>query len=204
MGAESLPRFSRAERWVHGCTAVLMVACIGTALVLYNASLSIAVGNRRLVELVHVYCGFALPAPTLVGLVSRAYRLDLRRLDRFTPADWRWLRSSARRDGSIPVGKFNAGQKLNGSLSLGAILVLLVTGVTMYFTHLAPLSWRVGATFVHDWSALAVGLLVAGHTVYAVRDREAMRGIVTGEVSLAWARREHAAWAEELTRSEEP
>ena len=203
MGAKSLPRFSRAERWVHGTTAALMVVCIATALVLYNASLSIAVGNRDLVEAVHVYCGLALPVPMVVGLASRAYRLDLRRLDRFTPADWRWLRSSARRDGSIRVGKFNAGQKLNGSLSAGAILVLLLTGVTMYFTHIAPLAWRVGATFVHDWSALAVGMLVAGHTLYAVRDREALRGMATGQVSEDWARREHPAWADEVVASDE-
>lgn len=203
MGVESLPRFSRAERWVHGTTAVLMITCIGTALVLYNASLAQAVGNRHLLAAVHVYCGFALPVPMLGGLASRAYRADLRRLDRFTAADWRWLRSSNRRDGSIPVGKFNAGQKLNGSLSAGAILVLLMTGTTMYLTHRTPLAWRVGATFVHDWSALAVGLLVAGHTLYAVRDTEAMRGIATGEVSLEWARREHAVWAEEASAAEE-
>lgn len=199
MGAESLHRFSRAERWVHGATAVLMIACIATALVLYNASLAIAVGNRHIVQAVHVYCGFVLPVPMLAGLASGAYRADLHRLDRFTRADWSWLRSSSRRDGSIPVGKFNAGQKLNGSLSTGAILVLLMTGVIMYFTHLAPLVWRTGATFVHDWSALAVGLLVAGHTLYAVRDREAMKGMVTGVVSVDWARREHAAWADEVS-----
>jgi formate dehydrogenase subunit gamma len=203
MGSDPLPRFSRAERWVHGTTALLMLVCIATALVLYNASLSIAVGSRNVVEAVHVYCGFALPVPMVVGLVSRAYRMDLRRLDRFTPADWSWLRSSSRRDGAIPVGKFNAGQKLNSSLSAGAILVLLMTGVTMYFTHLAPLAWRVGATFVHDWSALAVGLLVAGHTVYAVRDREALRGMATGKVSLEWARREHSLWVEEVGPSAE-
>jgi len=199
MAGEPLRRFSRAERWVHGTTAVLVIVCVATAAVLYNASLAIAVGNRHLVELVHVYCGFALPVPMVAGLASASYRADLRRLDRFTPDDWRWLRSSSRRDGSIRVGKFNAGQKLNGSLSAGAILVLVMTGVVMYFTHLAPLAWRTGATFVHDWSALAVGLLVSGHTLYAVRDREALRGITTGQVSAAWARREHAAWADEVS-----
>jgi formate dehydrogenase subunit gamma len=199
MVVESLPRFSRAVRWVHGTTAVLMLMCIATAAVLYNASLAIPVGHRHLVELVHVYCGFALPVPMFAGLASSSYRADLRRLDRFTRADWSWLRSRSRRDGSIRVGKFNAGQKLNGSLSAGAILVLLMTGVLMHFTHLAPLAWRTGATFVHDWSAIAVGLLVAGHTLYAVRDREALRGMRKGEVSAAWARREHAAWADEVS-----
>jgi formate dehydrogenase subunit gamma len=198
MTGSPLPRFSRAERWVHGLTAVLMLACIVTAAILYNASLSNLVGNRDVVARVHLWCGLALPLPMVLGLASGAYRADLRRLDRFRRSDWEWLRSSSRRDGRIRVGKFNAGQTLNAALSAGAILVLLLTGVTMYLTGVAPLAWRTGATFVHDWGALCVGLLVLGHTVEALRDREAMRGMLTGEVPESWARRQHADWAEEV------
>ena len=68
----------------------------------------------------------------------------------------------------------------------------------MYFTGLTPLSWRSGATFVHDWFALGVGLLVVGHIVMATKDPHAMTGIRTGRVPLRWARREHAAWAREV------
>jgi formate dehydrogenase subunit gamma len=200
-GSASVPRFSRAERMVHRVTAILMTACILTAVVLYNGPIAIAVGHRHLVELVHVYCGFALPAPMLAGLVSFAYRADLRRLGRFTPADGRWLRTRARRDGTIAVGKFNAGQKLNASLACGSIVVLLGTGVLMYFVGLAPLPWRSGATFVHDWFALALGLLVVGHVFFALKDPEARLGMRTGRVSRAWARAEHAGWLDDLERA---
>ena len=64
----------------------------------------------------------------LAGALSAAYRSDVRRLNRFTPADWRWLRSRTRRDGRIPVGKFNAGQKVNAWLVAGSTGVLLGTG----------------------------------------------------------------------------
>ena len=197
----SVPRFSRAERAIHRLTAILMTACILTAVVLYNGPIAIVVGHRHLVELVHVYCGFALPAPMLLGLVSFAYRADLRRLGRFTPADRRWLRPRARRDGAVTVGKFNAGQKLNASLACGSIFVLLGTGVLMYFVGLAPLPWRSGATFVHDWFALAVGLLVVGHVFFALRDPEARRGMRTGSVSRSWARAEHGGWLHDLERA---
>ncbi|MDX6360594.1 MAG: formate dehydrogenase subunit gamma [Nocardioidaceae bacterium] len=191
-------RFSTAVRWVHGLTGLFMIACILTAAVLYNGSLAVLVGHRYAVELVHVYSGFALPVPLLAGLAARSYRDDARRLNRFTPRDWAWLRSKNRRDGTIEVGKFNAGQKVNASLSAGSIAVLLLSGVVMYFTRLTPLAWRSGATFVHDWFALAVGLLVVGHITMALRDPHALTGIRTGRVPLRWARREHAAWAREI------
>jgi formate dehydrogenase subunit gamma len=195
---ESLHRFGRVERAVHWTVTVLMIVCILTAAVLYNGALSIRVGHRHLVELVHVYAGLLLPVPILLGLLSRAYRVDLGRLNRFAPSDWRWLRSAKRRDGTIRVGKFNAGQKLNAALTAGAILVLLGTGVIMYWTGLVRLSWRTGATFVHDWFALALGLLVLGHIYFALTDPEARRGMRTGRVSIPWARAEHAAWADEV------
>jgi len=194
----SVPRFSLAERMVHRTTAILMTACILTAAVLYNGFLAVPVGHRHLVELIHVYCGFALPVPMLLGLLSFAYRADLRLLGRFTPSDHRWLRSRTRRDGTIAVGKFNAGQKLNASLACGSILVLLGTGVLMYFVRLAPLPLRSGATLMHDWFSFALGLLVVGHVVFALKDPEARRGMRTGSVSRAWARIEHAGWLHEL------
>lgn len=194
----SVHRFSVSVRAVHWSTAVLMAICIATAAVLYNGQLALAIGHRRVVELIHVYGGFALPLPMLLGLVSRAYRGDLRHLNRFTRSDWEWLRSKNRRDGSIKVGKFNAGQKVFASLAAGSILVLLGTGIVMFDTDLVRLTWRTGATFVHDWFALAVGLLVLGHLYYALKDAEALRSMRTGMASAAWVVTEHQAWAEEL------
>jgi formate dehydrogenase subunit gamma len=199
-----IERFSRAERYLHRTTAGLMVACIVTAAVLYNGSISLRVGHRHVVELIHVYCGFALPVPMLLGLISRAYRADLSRLNRFGAADWRWLRSRNRRAGIVRVGKFNAGQKLNAWLSCAAILVLLATGVIMYFIGLAPLAWRTGATFVHDWFALGVGLLVVGHVYQALKDPEARRGMRHGSVAVSWAEAQHGRWAEEMAADASP
>ncbi|MFL6109501.1 MAG: cytochrome b/b6 domain-containing protein [Marmoricola sp.] len=196
--APDLDRFARAERLVHRSLGLLMGACIVTAAILYNGSLMIAVGHRHTVETIHVWCGLALPLPILLGAASKAYRSDLRRLNRFTASDWNWLRSRTRRDGTIAVGKFNAGQKVNAWLVLASTVVLLGTGVLMYWTGLVRLSWRSGATFVHDWYALGLGLLVLGHIGFALMDPEARRGMRTGRVSRRWARDEHAAWADEV------
>jgi formate dehydrogenase subunit gamma len=183
---------------VHWSLGLLVIICIATGAVLYNGSLEVMVGHRRLVRDIHVYCGFGLPVPLLAGLASAPYRQDLRRLNRFTRRDWRWLRSRSRRDGEIRVGKFNAGQKLNAALSCAGILLLFGSGLLMRFPGWTRLTWRTGATFVHDWVALAFGLLVLGHLWYAVRDPEALHGMRTGEVDRRWAQREHASWADEF------
>jgi formate dehydrogenase subunit gamma len=192
-----VPRFTRAERLVHRTTGLLMGSCLLTAFALYYGPVSLAVGHRHTVELVHVWAGYALPVPMLLGLASAAYRSDLGLLNRFSSEDWRWLRSGSRRDGTFGVGKFNAGQKLNASLTAGSVLVLVGTGTLMFWTGLARLSWRTGATFVHDWFALGLGLLVLGHIWFAISDPEARAGMRTGRVPRRWAEREHPVWAAE-------
>ncbi|MFI6448719.1 cytochrome b/b6 domain-containing protein [Kitasatospora sp. NPDC050543] len=193
-GGDRLARFARAERWTHRATSALMLSCIVTAACLYLPQLSQLVGRRRLVVVVHEWSGLALPVPVLIGLASRALRADLGRLGRFAPYDRQWLRAVLRRSPRRRAGKFNAGQKLYAAWIAGAALVMLGTGLLMWFTHLAPLLWRTGATFVHDWLALAVGLVVAGHIWLAVRDPESRRGMRTGTVDRRWAVREHPDW----------
>ena len=198
-----LHRFTAGQRWVHAALAVLMGVLVITAAMLYFAPLEQLVGRRRLVAQVHVFAGYLRPVPLAIGWArSAALRLDTRRLNRFTPDDWTWLRSKQRRSGAIPVGKFNAGQKLNASFTVGAILVMLGTGLIMHFTRLWPLAWRTGATFVHDWLALTIALVLIGHLWFAAKDPQARLGMRTGHVPLGWARREHPTWAAEAEADE--
>jgi formate dehydrogenase subunit gamma len=74
----------------------------------------------------------------------------------------------------------------------------------MYFVRLAPLPFRSGATLMHDWFSLALGLLVVGHVLFALKDPEARRGMRTGSVSRAWARTEHAGWLRDLETAPAP
>ena len=197
-----LPRFTRPERAVHHATALLMLLCLATAVCLYFPAVSTLVGRRHLLKTIHLWAGFALPVPLLLGWLSRAFRRDLRRLNRFTPADWEWLRRRDRRDvrdgvGVVAVGKFNAGQKINASFTAGAVLVMLATGTMLAFPGPWPVPLRSGATFVHDWLFFAITVMTAGHLWYALRDRDALSGVFTGSVPARWAAEHHAAWFRE-------
>ena len=198
MNQRDLERFGPGSRAVHRATAVLGVTCLATAAALYLEPIAELVGRRALVVQIHVWSGLALPVPVLLGWASRAVRSDYRLLNRWTRVDREWLGRRDRRTAGLPVGKFNAGQKLNASLSAGGVLVLLGTGIVLEYGRDWSLNLRIGATFVHDWTSFAFLLLVAGHVWFASRDEDARRGMRTGRVPVGWALQEHPAWARGL------
>ena len=193
-----IQRFTLAERWVHRSLGLVLGVLIVTGTLLFFPALGAVVGNRMIVSTIHEWSGWLVPIPLVLALFSVAFRSDAKRLNRFRSSDWAWLRSRNRRLGHIPVGKFNAGQKLNSALSLGSIIVLFATGMVMFWGGIFSDSIRTGATFVHDWLALAFGILVLGHIYLAYNDAQARMGMRTGYVLADWAQREHPAWADEL------
>lgn len=197
-----LRRFSTAERWTHRLIALDVTLLIVTAAFLYIPDISALVGNRYFFKISHVILGFALPIPIIIAFFFLAFRLDVRRLNRFTKVDRKWLRPGNRQRRELEVGKFNAGQKLNSAFQFGAIIVMLVTGAMLWFNGLFSVDIRTGATFVHDWLALIVTVVVVGHVYMAMRDPYARQGLRTGFVPREWAEREHRGWARAMSGEE--
>lgn len=199
-----LERFDAVERIVHWVSAALFGILIFTGAALYIEPLGSLIGRRALVQDIHVYSGIALPAPMVIALTGRwgkAFRADVKRLNRWTDDDRRWIATllwggpgRIRRLADLNIGKFNPGQKLNAAFVTGAGLVMLATGVIMRWYHPYPLGWRTGATFVHDWFAVAIGLVVLGHMGMALRDPDAMGSMFKGRINSQWASRHAPAW----------
>jgi formate dehydrogenase subunit gamma len=196
-----LERFDVAEQALHWVNALLFGVLIVTAAILYIGPLSGLVGRRELVRLTHVCTGLALPFPLLVaryGPWRRGFAADVRALARYDDDDRRWLRSLGRsRD--VRMGKFHPGQKLNAAFTLGTVVVMLATGGIMYWFRYFPVDWRTGATFMHDWLAIVVAVVVAGHIRMALKDGDARRAMTQGWVPTIWARRHRPKWYEEMT-----
>jgi len=196
----ALVRFDRVERFVHWTTAALVGVLMLTGAALYAGPISTIVGRRDLVRTIHIAAGLALPVPIVVamfGTWGRRLRADLGRLNRWAPDDRAWLRRASR--STARLAKFNPGQKLVAAFFGASIVVMLVTGVMLRWYEPFPLAWRTGATFVHDWLALAIWIAVIGHVVLAVRDPVVMRGMRTGTVPASWARAQRPRWYEEET-----
>ncbi len=199
----TLPRFALAERLVHWTNALVVGVLIVTGYVLYGGPGAQGIGYRTTFKTIHVWTGLAMPAPILVGIaLSAPLRDDLLRLSRWTRDDRRWW-SRARR-GEVRLAKFNPGQKLNTSFTGAALVVLLMTGSIMKWYKPFADSYRTGATFVHDWTALALGLAIAGHVLLAFRDPDALHAMRRGRVDAGWAARERPRWHAEMTAPPAP
>ncbi len=201
-------RFDRVERAVHWVNASLFLILIVTGAALYFTPLIALVGRRRLIEQVHLYVGLALPLALLLGLAGswgRSLRRDVGRINRWSEEDMQWLRglvdtASGRSQTALRprLGKFNPGQKLNAAFVAGGGLVMLGTGALLRWYVPFPLSWRAGATFVHNWLAVAFVIIILGHIALALADREALGAMLRGRVSRAWAARHAPGWLDEL------
>lgn len=194
---DRLERFTRGERWTHRAVAALVGVLLATAAFLYFPPLASIVGFRELFKFAHVTAGYLLPLPVVIALGSAAFRHDLGRLNRFTRDDWHWFRKSRRNGGDLAVGKFNAGQKLHAAVEGGALIVLFGTGMVMYWSGVFSDDLKTGATFVHDWVALATAVLITGHIAKAYQDPTALAGMRSGFVPVDWAVSHHPDWTED-------
>ena len=189
-------RFSRTERTLHWANAIVFLVLLGSGLVLYLPSLAVLVGRRPLVKDVHLYSGLAwIPLLVLVALAGdrRGIVRTARELDRFDRDDARWL--AGRRP--APQGRFNAGQKLNATLTAAFTVLFAVSGLLLWLGE-GDTRYRFASTVIlHDGLMYAALALLVGHLYLAVihpATRHALRGMTLGTVREDWAERHHAKW----------
>jgi formate dehydrogenase subunit gamma len=199
-------RFDRVQRAAHWANAVLFGILMLTALPLYFSGLSTEIGRRVLVENIHVWTGVVLPVPLVISLLGpwgARMRRDLRRINRWTKDEVKWLRSLGWNAPRV-VDKFNPGQKLNAIFIGGSIVIMLATGFIMKWFRFFPIGWRTGATFVHDVLAFAIFAVVIGHILFAVAHPESLRSMIKGWVTETWAARHAPGWLREETSEPGP
>ena len=188
-------RFTVSERAVHWLMALAFFSLLISGLV---------VGRRGTFHDV-MYAWHLASAGVLVGGVTlivvagngRALRRSARELGSLDAQDREWLQAipARLREGAPepPAARFNAGQKVNFVLVCILLCVLYVTGVNTIFagTHHNLIF---GA---HKLATIALCVLVAGHLYMALVNpatRPALRGMLTGEVDRAWARKHYPRW----------
>ncbi|MFI5035644.1 MAG: cytochrome b/b6 domain-containing protein [Acidimicrobiales bacterium] len=198
----TLLRFDITQRTAHWVNAALFGVLMFTAIPLYFGSFFGVVFPRHTIQMIHLWCGIALPVPLLVAMVGpwgRRLRADLRRISVWTRREVRWLRTLGRT--SLDADKFNPGQKANAIFTGAAIVVLFVTGYILQWFRFFPVSWRTGATFTHDLFAWVVFAVIGGHVVMALTHPGSLGSMIKGTVDETWAAKNAEAWLDEERQS---
>jgi len=119
---------------------------------------------------------------------------------RITADDKRWRRAMGRyirnEDASVPpAGRFNYGQKMLFWVMLWSGLVLLASGLVMWFVPVGSMPLRTVAPLVHAIAALVtIGAFIVHVYMGIAVVPGGLHAIVHGDVSEPWARHHHPAW----------
>ena len=195
--AMPIVRYSFRERAVHLVAAAAYLYSLLTGLAFWTPTLywlTVVLGGGYLSRLLHPWAGLAFT-------VSVVWMFAFWRRDMRTTADDRAWRQAIRHyirndDARVPAaGRFNYGQKLLFWLMFWGGVVLLLSGLALWFVADVPAGLRSLALFVHAAAALVT---IGGFIVHVYMGIAVVPGglsaIVHGEVTEEWARQHHPSW----------
>lgn len=194
-------RFGRTEIVYHWAQAVPYLALAATGAGLLTAHLrELPPEARATLRLIHLLSGALLVLlPGLVFLAGDTRALLATARDAWTwrADDLRWLwrmhlKLLLPETELPPVGRFNAGQKVNFMLVMVALPTFAASGLVMLLWPGLLLAWYVHlVTFAAQTPMLLVHLFMA---MINPATRHAMRGVTVGTVRQDWAEHHHGAW----------
>ncbi|MEE8586133.1 MAG: formate dehydrogenase subunit gamma [Acidobacteriota bacterium] len=196
-------RFSFSERLAHWLAALSFLYAGLTGLALWSPRLywlASVFGGGATVRAWHPWGGVIFFAALGTMFVRWAGQMRLDREDR------QWLgrahRYAVHDESGLPeAGRFNAGQKALFWMQVCCTLLLLASGVALWFPSAVPQSLRLAAILIHP--AVAV-VSMAGIIVHIYMGTAAVpgafRGMMQGWVTSGWARSHHPKWHREISK----
>jgi formate dehydrogenase subunit gamma len=199
-------RYTLSERIHHWVGALFYIYCLITGLAFWSPYmywLAALVGGGPTARFWHPWFGLAFSVSMV--WMYKMWDRDMRTTD----ADRKWSKAMEHyvknEDEQLPpVGRFNYGQKLFFWLMLYGVILLLISGIGLWFVESIPwsLRWlRYTAVTVHVIAALAT---IGGFIIHVYMSTAMVRGgfaaMVRGEVSAIWAKTHHRLWYEQVTR----
>ena len=200
-------RYQFHERLTHWIAGFSYLYLLATGLAFYSPWLfwlAIVLGGGQVSRMLHPWVGLVFAAAVVYMYVLWASQMRVTQNDK---AWWNSLQHYIRNEDEKmpPAGRYNAGQKLLfwGFFVFG--LLLLLSGVILWFPEYIPWSLRFLryiAVIVHVGSALiTIGLFMLHVYMGVFAERGAFGSVIRGDVSAEFARRYHPGWYEEVTRS---
>lgn len=202
-------RYNLHERLTHWVAAGSYIYLLATGLAFWSPWLWIAVvlGGGQVSRMLHPWAGLIFTAAVWFMFAMWSKQM------RFQTVDAEWWKSlhyyiRNEDDKMPPAGRYNAGQKLLFWTFFWAGLVLLLSGLVLWFSDSLPwsLRWlRYTAVLVHPIAALVtIGNFMIHIYMGVFAERGAFGSVIRGDVSVAFAKRYHPGWYEEIARSSDP
>jgi formate dehydrogenase subunit gamma len=197
-------RYTLGERVMHWVAGLSYVYLLATGLAFWSPYLfwvAGLVGGGPTARFWHPWMGVLWFASAF--WMYAAWRRDMR----ITEADREWATHIVdyirNRDENLPpIGRFNIGQKQFFWVMFFGGIVLLLSGVAMWFVNDIPPDWRwlrYTAVLVHVVAALlTIGAFIIHVYMGTAMVRGGFTSIIRGEVSSAWARMHHRLWYEQV------
>jgi formate dehydrogenase subunit gamma len=203
-GGKTIVRYNFVERSLHALAGISFVYLLLTGLAFWTPGLfwiAEALGGGFLSRLLHPWAGVVFFGFVIWMLLI--WSADMRTTD----ADRAWRKALARyarnEDLDVPAtGRFNYGQKMFFWGMLWATVLLLVSGVVLWFPNSLPgnAGWlREVAIVTHALSSLvAIGLFIVHVYMGVAVVPGSVHAVIHGDVTSDWARHHHRLWADEL------
>jgi formate dehydrogenase subunit gamma len=199
-----LVRFTVRERVVHWLVALAFLYAALTGLALWSPRLywlASIFGGGTTVRAWHPLGG------VLFVLVFAAMFTAWRRQMRIDSDDRRWLRHARRyavndEAGMPEAGRFNAGQKSLFWMQAFSGVLLLLSGVVLWFPSAFSRPIRELAVLIHPLVAvISIGGIIVHIYMGTAAVPGAFRGMIQGWVTPRWAASHHPKWYREIRRS---
>lgn len=198
--AGQIQRYTFGERLMHWTTGLTYLYCLCTGLAFYTPYLywlAYMLGGGPTTRFWHPIVGVIFMVGTI--WMSSMWRRDME----ITADDKRWLDNTEAyitndEAHTPPADRFNGGQKLFYWLMLYGAILLLISGVVMWFPEYIPrqYAWlRQTAILLHEIAALAtIGGFIIHVYMGVFMVPRSMTAITTGYVTRAWAWTHHRLW----------
>jgi formate dehydrogenase subunit gamma len=207
--AGELERYTFTERIMHWFSGVTYLYCLTTGLAFYSPHLywlAYLLGGPHTSRFWHPILGVVFVMGTF--WMNSLWRRDME----ITEVDKRWMshmRAYITNDeADTPLSdRFNAGQKIYYWLMIYGALLLLLSGVFLWFPEYIPgqSAWVRGVMILlHEVAALAtIGGFIIHVYMSVFMVPYSMAAITTGYVTRAWARTHHRLWYLRVTGQKE-
>jgi len=193
-------RHRLSSRVIHWTVAVFFFGALLTGMPIWSPVfgwMANLFGGLSVCRWLHAWLGVAFAAARLVMFVHWMKDMAFDKSDRKFNV-FEYVRFTDRDDPD--VGKYNAGQKFFFWMVAATMVVILLTGIVLWWPTYFSQGLRSISILLHDLAFIAFFVAIVGH-IYLGTAAEpgTFRSMTRGTVTRAWARLHHGRWYRDVT-----